>query len=127
MLNLTQTTVDSLAVLVAGGDYVAMNRLLQNGSNYDLTGKTVTATIRQFALPNAVLGDGDYEDIPVTLGNDEFSAALGGVQFAFSIAIADFPVPTRPEDSSVYYIQYHVVEDGFYPQMLLFGVRRNTP
>lgn len=125
--NMTQVAVDSLVSVVAGGTFRAANRLQKNTEVYDLTAQTVTATIRQLALPNTILDGGAYEDIAVTLGNTEFTTAEGGVHFDFTIVPASFPVPSNLTEVETYFIQYHTQPDNYFAQILLFGVRRNVP
>lgn len=125
--NMTQVAVDSLVSVVAGGTFRAQNRLQKNTEVYDLRSQTVTATIRQLALPNIILDGGAYEDIAVTVGNSEFTAAEGGVQFDFTIVPASFPVPSNVTEVETYFIQYHTVQDNYYAQIIVFGVRRNVP
>lgn len=122
-MNLTQSTVDSMATLVAGRVWTFWGQMLQNGAVVDLTGKTVTATIRQLRVANASLGT-NYDDIAVTAGNPDVTAANGGMQFTVSTSASDFLVPTNPTEAEPYFVQYTDVTDNYTPQLVIFYVRK---
>ncbi len=126
MTNETQTAVDSLTTFVAGSTVDFPATLLENYGVYNLTGKTVTATIRQLRMPKVVLGSGQYENLAVALGNDEVTVAFGGVELqAVTLTAANFPVQTSPTDPEPYFVRFYVVDDNAYAQMLLFGIVGN--
>ncbi len=120
--NLTATTVDSLRTLSAGGTYEFWGTITQDdGSTYDLNGKTITGTIRQLRAPNSSLGMA-YDGFTVTPGNPDHIAAVGGVSFSVTLTAADFPTQTDVMAAEPYFVRYTVVDDNFIPQLLIFGV-----
>ena len=123
MSNTANTVVDSLAVLVQDGTYEFRATITQDGATYSLTGKTVTATMRAKKAPANVLNSA-YEDMTVTTGNVDTTAALGGVTFTWSPSSTYFYAPARAESWEDYFCQLYVVTDDFYPQLVRFGVRR---
>jgi len=117
--------VDSGSVIVAGGGATFDNVLSKDGATYVLTGKTVVATIRAESDPSSVI-DATLEDIAVTLGGT-VAAALGGVQFTLTTAQTTLLAPgaTLPALSLLnYLLQYKVVTDSYFPQLLRFAVRK---
>ncbi|HET6496888.1 MAG TPA: hypothetical protein VFH61_16150 [Thermoleophilia bacterium] len=118
------TVVDSLAVLVQGGTYEFRSAITHaDGSVYVLTGKTVTATVRAKRAPANVLHT-DYEDMAVTVGNVDTTAANGGFTITWSPSATYFHAPPRAEMWEDYFMQLYIVTDDSYPQLVRFGVRR---
>ena len=124
MSNPPNTVVDSLAVLVQDGTYEFRSEITRDdGSVYDLTAKAVTATIRAKRSPAQVL-NAAYEDMTVTVGNVDTSAALGGFTITWSPSSTYFYAPREAEAWEDYYMQLYVVTDDTYAQLVRFGVRR---
>lgn len=123
VMNYTQDFVDSLANVVQGRTYTFWGQILMNSVPLDLTGKTITAKIRQLRLPSVSLG-ATWENITVTAGNGDASALLGGVTFDTTLTAANFPCPTIATESEPYFVQYYVVEDDYTPQKPIFYVSR---
>ena len=122
--NPPNTVVESLAVLVQDGTYEFRSELAHDdGSVYVLTGKTMTATIRAKKAPGNVLNSA-YEDMAVTVGNVDTTAANGGFTFTWSPSSTYFSAPPRAEMWESYYLQLYVVTDDCYTQLVHFGVRR---
>lgn len=115
--------IDSLTVVVAGGAARFEPTIYIDGSALSLTGRTVTATIRALRAPDNILSS-SYEDMSVTLGNDDVTAANGGTRLDITLNATYFHTPQRAEEWEDYFIQYHVQPDNYYPQALRFGVRR---
>lgn len=117
------------AVVVAGSSAEFQNRITKNdGTTYDLTGKTVTVSIRAESAPDTVI-NAQLEDVAVTLGNDTYTAAQGGVRFALSVAMSTLLGFTAAGEAITrlrhYLVQYKVVSDNYMPdQVLRFAVRR---
>jgi len=122
--SLDGTTTD--VVVVRGQAVEFHNTLKQNGSTYDLSGKTVQATIRLMSTPTTVVS-ASLEDVSVALANDETTAAAGGVTLALSAALTALLTytgePVNPWHEENWLLQYHVTDDDFYPDMLRFKVR----
>ena len=119
-----QTVVDSLRVMVLNGTYEIRTTIMRDGITYSVAGKTVTATIRNERYPGHVL-HADYENIAVTLGNDETTAAAGGVSFSLTPdSSKGWVAPARADEYENYLIQFYVSTDDYYPQLLRVGVRR---
>lgn len=119
----TTTVVDSKVVIVQNGTVEFRTTIKKNGTAVDLTGKTVTATIRRESTPDNVLNSA-YEDIAVTNGNADTAATAGGVTFSFSPSSTYFTVPKRASDAEPYLVQLYIVTDDYYPQLVRFGVRK---
>lgn len=118
------TVVDSLAVLVQDGTYEFRSELTtDSGGVYVLTGKTVQATIRSKRQPGNVLHT-DYENMTVTVGNPDTTAANGGFTITWSPSSSYFFAPARAELYEEYFMQLYVVTDDTYSQLIRFGVRR---
>lgn len=113
--------------IVPGQLYSFENVLTRDGGAvYDLTGKTVRATIRCSVNPNRVI-DPQLEGMTVQLGNPETPASAGGVTLAVSPALSALwtEAPPNPTNAVAYTIQYWVVEDYWAAgQLLSFMVRR---
>lgn len=120
--SLTQTAVDANTSLVETGRYQFWGQIKRNGLPYDLSGKTVTATVRQYMMPRVILADGEYEDITVTNGNPDTPESEGGVLWEITFVRGDFPVPTVSTDTTKYQVRYWVAEDFYAPQLLLFDL-----
>ncbi len=111
--------VDEASGVAVKGSSVTFNNTIQkDGSTYDLTGLTVKATIRAAAAPATSLGSA-LEDVSVTA-----AGTVGAVSFSLGTAATElFDVPLDPVRTALHLLQYHVIEDNFYPQMLRFEVR----
>lgn len=113
--------VDSGKVIASGSAATFSNTITKDDATYNLTGKTVVATIRSETDDRSVV-DASLEDIAVTN-----SGIVGAVSFALTEAMGlKLAGPRRGEADSVenYLVQYHVTTDSYYPQLLRFGVRR---
>ncbi len=119
----TTTVIDSKVVVVQDDTIEFRTTIKKNGVAVDLTGKTVTATIRRESTADNVLNSA-YEDIAVTNGNVDTAATLGGVTFNFSPLSTYFTVPKRASNAEAYLIQLYVVTDDYHPQLVRFGVRK---
>lgn len=118
------TVVDAVAVLVQDGTYEFRSELTTaTGAVYVLTGKTVTATVRNVRQPDVVLNTA-YEDMAVTVGNTDTTAANGGFTVTWSPSSSYFYAPYRAEEYEDYFMQLYVVTDNTYSQLIKFGVRR---
>lgn len=120
--------INSGVVGVAGAPLEFRNRLTRDGVAYDLSGKTVTASVRKESDPYTSLG-ATLEDQAVTLANLDYTAAEGGVTFALDAARTTLLAPSAavaPLAGMVenYVLQYKVVSDAYFPQALRFAVRR---
>ena len=124
MSSIPNTVVESLAVLVQDGTYEFRSELTTaTGAVYVLTGKTVTATIRAKRAPGQILHS-TYEDMSVTVGNTDTTAANGGFTVTWSPSSTYFYAPPRAEAWEDYFMQLKVVTDDTYSQLIKFGVRR---
>lgn len=122
MSSAQHTAVATNRVLVQDGTYEFRGVLKKDGATYSVSGKTITATIRNAKNPTGVLNS-SYEDISVTAGNSDTTAANGGVTFSFSPSSTYFYAPPDPTEAETYYIQFYVSQDDYYPQLVEFGVR----
>ncbi len=119
-----QTVVDSLRVLVLNGTYEFRGQIMRDGTSYSVSGKTVTATIRNERYPGHTL-HADYENISVTLGNSDTAASAGGVTFNLTPdSSKGFVAPPAAAEYENYLLQLYVSTDDYYPQLIRFGVRR---
>ncbi len=125
MTVLQEVVVDSGKTFVAGSKFVFNHTLTRDdGGVYDLSGRTVRATIRKESDGDRVL-DSTLEDIAVTVS----VAATGSVTFLCSAAQSAFMMPPtfdQPPRTRAYVAQYFVVEDDYYPQMVRFYMRRKV-
>lgn len=115
------TVVESGSVIVAGSSVIFQNTLTKDSVTYDLTGKSVVATIRREDTPGTVI-DASLEDEAVTL----VTPATGVVSLTLSVAQTTLLAPpSYLAATSVVYclLQYRVTTDNFYPSLLRFGVR----
>lgn len=111
--------VDSGSIVVIGGKATFDNVITKDGATYDLTGKTVTATIRRESAPSTVI-DATLEGISVTVDD----ASNGGVTFDLTTTLsALLTAPSAAGDSIAYLVQYFVSTDSYYPQALRFHAR----
>lgn len=115
--------VDSGKVIRAGSAATFLNTLTKDGATYNLTGKTVVATIRATQRPNAVI-DATLEDMAVTLS----TAASGIVTFSLTAVMSALLSPGSGvlADAITYYdVAYKVTTDDYLvSQLLRFGVTR---
>ena len=124
MSKTSHTVVDSMRVLVLNGTYTVQGTIKKDGTTYSVSGKTITATIRNRDFPSQVINSA-YEDISVTSGYSSVTASNGGFTFSFSPASANgFTAPADAEDYHTYFIQLYVSNDDYYPQLIQFGVRK---
>lgn len=117
--------VDSLAY-VFDRDTVSFQPTLEStpGTALVLTGKTVTATLRRAgATFNNVLYS-SYEDMAVTLGNDDHTAAQGGITLSVALNPTYITTPRTYGAWQDYIIQFYVSPDDAYSFYLLFHVLR---
>jgi len=123
-MNLTIT--DATGIVVAGGRHIFRNTITRDDAPYDITGKTVTATVRREDAPSTVIavdehGDGPLEKIPVSLSDP----ATGLVEWTLTAEMSEaLLAPPFPARTANFTVQYHVVEDDFYPDLLRFRARR---
>ena len=115
--------VASEAVIVAGDAATFKCTLKKDGATYALTGKTITATIRERGREDTVI-DEDLEDMAVTLGNTNTTTANGGVTLALTAANTTLLAPSGA--SSSYLLTFHVSTDDFTTQALGFRVRNGA-
>lgn len=116
------TVVESGSVIVAGSSVIFQNTLTKDSVTYDLTGKSVVATIRREDNPGTAIHE-TLEDEAVTL----VTPATGVVSLTLSVAQTTLLAPPSylQATSVIYYLlQYRVTTDNFYPSLLRFGVRR---
>ena len=125
MSTVTSLVVDTLVYMHADGTYRFEPVLHRDGSALDLTGKTVTATIRGKRAPHHILHS-TYEDMAVTNGNlsGDHDATEGGVSLDVSLNSAYFYTPPRGDQWEDYYVQFHVMPDDYYPARMLIHVTR---
>jgi hypothetical protein len=115
------TYVTGTGVAVAGSPIEFEHTIQRDDAVVNLTGKTVTATIRRSWTSGVI--DEDLEDIAVTLGA---TPASGEVDWTISGAVSELLAPYCPPDSvtpALFHLQYRVVEDDYYPQVFRFYVR----
>ena len=114
--------VEADKVIVRSDAVTFLNTITKDGATYNLTGKTVTVSIRAEDAPETAV-DATLEDQAVTLS----SATLGIVTFALTgTQTALLTVPSGAPASYVrwFLAQYRVTTDDFTPQALRFGVRQ---
>lgn len=102
----------SLGKLVAGGIVLLDLTLTRDGGVYNLTNKTVVATIRRQDNDAIAIGAGELEDMAVTVDDP----TNGGVTLALSAAHTTLLAPPAylPSTSYVYYlIQFKVTTDNY--------------
>ena len=123
-MNLTIT--DATGIVVSGGRHIFRNTITRDDLAYNITGKTVTATVRREDSPGTIIamdeyGDGPLETIPVAI-----TAPLTGlVEWTMTAAMSEaLLAPPFPARTTNFTVQYHVVEDDFYPDLLRFRARR---
>lgn len=121
----TAVFVQADGYFVAGADWTFDNIIQKDDATYDLSAKTITATIRRWD-EQTVIVDAGLEDIPVTAGaGAAATAANGGVAFSLDKAVTVLcPTPDEAGSWDYYFCQYYVAEDDFYPQMLRIRVRK---
>jgi hypothetical protein len=124
MTNLTATSVDSLRTVVKGNTVQFWGQIAADEQVYSTAGKTITATIRQLRNPDYSLGAA-FDDIPVTPGNTDVSAAAGGVLFEVELDGVRLLVPTSVVAAEPYFVRYYVADDDYRPQILIFGLARD--
>lgn len=113
--------VDSGSTIVAGGAATFDNTITKDGATYSLAGKTVKATIRAEIASGTVIHS-TLEDIAVTVDD----AVNGGVTFTLTPTMSALLTGANglgPGLTANYLLQYVVVEDDYYPQILRFRVR----
>jgi hypothetical protein len=125
MMPTTAVYIQAAGYFVAGADWTFDNIIQKDDAVYDLSAKTVFATIRRWD-EQTVQVDTGFEDIVVTPGaGSADTAANGGVAFSLDKAVTALaPTPDEAGSWDYYFVQYYVVEDDFYPQMLRFRVRK---
>ena len=114
--------VEADEVIVRSDAVTFLNTITKDGATYNLTGKTVTVSIRAEDAPETAV-DATLEDQAVTLS----SATLGIVTFALTgTQTGLLTVPSGAPASYVrwFLAQYRVTPDTFMPQALRFGVRQ---
>ena len=107
-------------VVVAGAEAVFEVAVLQDGETLDLSGKTVTATVRRAAASTAV-AHADLEHVPASVTDPE----AGVVEVTLGSELT--ALLTAPDDTAQtrdYYLQLVVVEDHYVPGMGRFRARR---
>lgn len=114
---------DSRQVITVGRVADFQPRLMRDGAAIDLTGKTVTATMRRESDPGTTLGAA-WENMAVTLGNNTYTAAQGGVRIAKELLASAFATPASLNASAAYVIEFYVVEDDYSPRPCRIGVTR---
>lgn len=98
-------------------------RLMRNGAAIDLTGETVTATFRRLSPTGAGTSLGvAWEAQAVTLGNDTYTTAQGGVRIQKELLAAAFAVPADPRRWYDYFVEFYVTGLDYSPRKLAFGV-----
>ena len=114
--------VDSGKVIVSGSAATFTVTITKDDAVYDLTGKTVVATIRAEDDDRSVV-DAALEDMAVTVPAGVLGATTRALSEAMSATLSG---PRRGEPDAVknYLVQYHVTTDSYYPQLLRFGVLR---
>jgi len=117
-MNLTIT--DATGIVVSGGRHIFLNTITRDAGTYNLTGKTVTATVRREDSPATVVDD-DLEEIAVSLNVPSTGLVEWTLTAVMSAALLAPPFPAR---TTTFTVQYHVVEDDFYPDLLRFRARR---
>lgn len=124
MSNPPNTVVESLAVLVQDQSAEFRAEFTDtSGTAINLTGKTVTATVRAMRQPGNVLNTA-YEDMAVTVGNVDTLATAGGFTITWSPSSSYFYAPRQAEAWEDYFMQLYNVTDNTYSQLVKFGVRR---
>lgn len=93
------------------------------GVAIDLTGKTVTATLRSAKRIGSAL-HASYEDMAVTLSNDDHTAAQGGVTLSVALDPTYIVTPRNYGEWNDYVLQFYVSPDDTYSYYLLFHVMR---
>lgn len=94
------------------------------GTALDLTGKTVTATLRRAGPTFGSVLNSSYEDMAVTLGNDDHTAAQGGVTLSVSLNPSYITTPSQYGTWQDYILQFYVSPDDAYSFYMLFHVMR---
>lgn len=117
--------VDSLAY-VFDRDTVQFEPVLESspGTALVLTGKTVTATMRAAGPTFNNILNASYEDMAVTLGNTDHTAAQGGVTLSVSLNPTYITTPRQYGQWRDYIVQFYVSPDDSYSFYLLFHVLR---
>lgn len=114
--------VDSAEVIVAGQAVVFTLTVTKDGATYNLTGKTLYATIRAKSRPNDVVHT-DLEDHAVAL----VTAASGIVSVTLNATKTAYLAPSTARPATYeepYLLQLRVAGDDYFPEALEFGVRR---
>ena len=123
------TYVTGSAVAVAGSTIEFEHTITLDGAAVDLTGKTVTASVRR-SWVSGVISDGAEEE-PETL--DGLAVTLGAapddgdVDWQLEPEESALLEPYCPPDGvtpALFHLQYFVTEDDYYPQVFRFYVRR---
>lgn len=126
------TVTDLEGIVVAGGEHRFLNRITRDGEEYNLAGKTVTATVRYEGDPHDPIASGlvTLEDIavdvldPVEVDADGVECNVAWLLTAEMSALLLPMTPSRPPAVSWFTIQYWVDGDDFYPDLARFKVRR---
>lgn len=120
----TGTMVEVLGVLYTNRTYSLQPPIYKDGSALNLTGKTVTATIRNLKLPDAILHT-SLEAMSVTLGNSEDAASAGGTSLSVELSSSYFWVPKSPQQTEDYTVEYLVMPDDYSPAKVLLHLSRS--
>lgn len=116
----TSSVVDATGIVVAGTPQEFRVTIQEGGVAADLTGKTVTATVRAASAPATPI-HASLEGAAVTLT----TAASGIVTFTLTAAMsALLDVPDDPQQTRAYLLQLVVTTDDYVPQVLRFKARK---
>lgn len=116
--------VESGKTIPVGRKIYLRPRLLRDRLPIDLTGKTVTVTIRAEADPQTSLGAA-WDDESVTLANEDYTAAQGGVAFQRELVAPTFVAPAPVEGGTPYLAEFYIVEDDYSPRKVRFHVTQS--
>lgn len=116
------TVVDSGITVVAGAPFGFTLVIERIGAPMDLTGKTVTGTIRRESAGNTVL-NALLEDIAFASAAPLTGVVSADLTTVQSTALA--PVVAHGfEGTDSYLIQLHVMPDEYFPQLIRFYARK---
>lgn len=113
---------DSGSVIPVGRVADFQPRLLRNGVAIDVSAETVTATIRRVGPGAATTLGAAWENMAVTVGNQTYSAANGGVRLQKELLASAFAVPLDPRKWYEYFVEFYVAGIDYSPRKLVFGV-----
>ncbi len=120
----TTIVVEATGIVVVGQAVDFECTLQKDAGTYNLTGKTVQATVRTAQAPATVI-DALLEDHAVALGNTSTTTANGGVTLTLTaVQSALLSGLSDPTLTQAYLIQFFVVDDDFFiTQLLRFQAR----